>query len=215
MVVPRPVSRLLIVEIHSLPDFVVVGGIFLAVIRIVLRISWKRRSGNKRQDFAGGHGPSRLRDHTARENTARRWIRAAATREAIRLPLRHGVTQTLRKHLCPVRAVDRTGQECRVKIAEALVCRRYRDKASFRTLHLPRALIIREPENFVFPERPARRIAKLIAPQFGLACRKVILGIQLVVTQELKNVSVKSVGARLSDGIDDRTAEFSVFGVKT
>ena len=53
-----------------------------------------------------------------------------------------------------------------------------------------------------------------VAPQFGLALRKVILGIQLVVAQELEDVPVKAVGAGLGDGIDHRTAEFSVFGIE-
>ena len=82
-------------------------------------------------------------------------------------------------------------------------------------MHLPRALIIREPEKLIFPERTAGRIAKLISPQFGLALSKVILGIQLIVAQEFENVPVKAVGTRLGDGIDDRTAEFSVFRIKT
>src|SRR5580692_5528313 len=36
----------------------------------------------------------------------------------------------------------------------------------------------------------------------------------MVVAEELEGITVKSVGARLSNGIDDRAAEFPIFGVE-
>ena len=68
LVVPRPVSGLLIVEIHPLPEFVVVGYVSLAVIRIVVRRTGKRWQRNIWQDMASRRCPGDLRDHPARKH---------------------------------------------------------------------------------------------------------------------------------------------------
>ena len=51
-------------------------------------------------------------------------------------------------------------------------------------------------------------------PREPCRIREVAVGIQRAIAQEPKSVAVKTVGARLGDGVHDRAAEFSVFGVE-
>ncbi len=145
-----------------------------------------------------------------------------AAANPIRLPILHRVPQPLRKYLGPaaggtnsgITAVHFAGQGSWPKVALTLGGGRHVNDACFGALHLSCSLIIREPEQFVPPERPSDGIAELIASQFGLGGREEIGGIQLVVAQELEYISMDSVGARLGDGVQHRSAEFSVFGVE-
>src|SRR5258705_11404865 len=74
MVIPRPVSCLLVVEIHPLSDFIVSCIIFLTVIAVVYATcaaAWSGR-GNEGQDRCGWRRPCRLRNHATRKHTLRR-----------------------------------------------------------------------------------------------------------------------------------------------
>src|ERR1700730_3826386 len=88
------------------------------------------------------------------------------------------------------------------------------NKSRFRALHLPVAWVIGKPEYVVFPDRPAHRIAKLISAQFGLGRHKVVASIEDVVTPELEDITVKTVGAGLSDSVHDCAAELAIFGIE-
>ena len=167
---------------------------------------------------------SRLRNHPARQN-ARGGTGAA--HEAIWLVLIYRVTQFLRELLCPIRADDAvrcsgvagaTGavgsQGSRIESAAAFGSRRNRNETGFRPLHLPRALIVREPEQLVLDDRAAGRVTELIAAEFRLGRREVVFCVELIVAQEFERIAVETVGAGLRDGVDDRAAELAVFGVE-
>ncbi len=66
----------------------------------------------------------------------------------------------------------------------------------------------------VLPYRPTRRVTELIATQFGLAGREVVLSIQLIVAEKLEHVAVNAVGARFGNRVNDGAAEFPVLGIK-
>jgi len=104
-----------------------------------------------------------------------------------------------------------------IEVALTLV-HRWQRRGGFRAFRLPGALIVSEPEEAVFQDRPTPYSAKLFAVQFGprepCRIREVAVGIQRAIAQEPKSVAVKTVGARLGDGVHDRAAEFSIFGVE-
>ena len=79
---------------------------------------------------------------------------------------------------------------------------------------LASTLIVGEPEDLVFPERPAHCIAELIAPKFRFGGIKESPGVEFVVAQKLEDGAVDSIGTRLGNRIHDRAAEFSVLRVK-
>ncbi len=97
-----------------------------------------------------------------------------------------------------------------------LVSARHGNVADFRGPHLSGSLIIREPEQLVFPEWTSCCKAELVLPKFRLrlAGEEVVLGIHLLIAQEVENIAVETVRARLGDGVHHRAAEFSVFRVK-
>src|SRR5437879_13901694 len=71
----------------------------------------------------------------------------------------------------------------------------------------------------VFPYRPTYRVTELIAPQLGLPNGKLIceetVRIELIVTQELENVTMNAVGAGFGNRIHPSAAEFPIFRFKT
>src|SRR5206468_7661172 len=84
--------------------------------------------------------------------------------------------------------------------------------------------VVSKPEKPVLPKWPADGIPKLIASQFrarrfsigsgrGLVVKELV-GVELVIAQELEDIAVNAVGSRLGDGIHHSATEFAVFGVE-
>src|SRR5215469_7372967 len=205
MVVPRPVSGFLVIEVDALPEFIIVCNVPLAVIRVILRISRQRRLRNVREVSRNWLCKGRRWNHATREHAL---SRRGTTNKAVRLSLRNRLAvQPRREYLGPIAAVDRRGyrvsirvcgHECPgVNVAAKLIRCWHRYKSRFCSRHLPRPLIIREKEQVAFPNRSAERIAKLIPPQFRLARCKIVFGVECIVAQKLEDVTVKTVGAGL------------------
>src|SRR5262249_49250041 len=102
MVIPRPVSRLLVNKIHSFADFIVSRTIFLPVLTIINATCTTARSGrrNERQDIHGWRIPGRHGNHATGKNTGVRAGVAGAAYKAVRLideSCTHGVTHSLVK----------------------------------------------------------------------------------------------------------------------
>ena len=97
--------------------------------------------------------------------------------------------------------------------ARCAVCR-HRHQTGARARHLPRPLIIGEPENSVLPERSAYRIAKLVLPQLGLSRIEKVARIKMIVAQELEGGSMHAVRTRFRDRIHHAAAEPPVLGVE-
>src|SRR6266478_2366012 len=79
----------------------------------------------------------------------------------------------------------------------------------------------RKKERLIFLYRPAECPSELVLIEFRLVahnplyCRETVrIGVQNRVPEELVHVSVKTVGARLGDHVDDRTGIAAVFGVE-
>src|SRR4029077_12114898 len=108
-------------------------------------------------------------------------------------------------------AIDK---RARIEGTAPLGGRRQLQKTRPGALDLAGALVIREPEKLVLPERPSDRVTKLVAPEFRLGLIEEVACIEFVVAQELEGVAVNAIGAGLGYRVHHRAAEFSVFGVK-
>ncbi len=83
-----------------------------------------------------------------------------------------------------------------------------------RSLDLPRALIISKPKQFIFPERAADSVAKLIAAQFRFCRIEKIARIEFVVAEKFEDIAMKAVCAGFRDRVHDAAAELAVFGIE-
>src|SRR5205809_7957222 len=92
--------------------------------------------------------------------------------------------------------------------------RRQRKRARSCFPDLASALIVREPEKLVFPERASHGVAELVTPQFRLSRVEETSRVEFVVAQEFERRSVKAVGAGLSNRVHHRAAEFSILRIK-
>src|SRR3984885_9329406 len=78
-------------------------------------------------------------------------------------------------------------------------------------------LIIHKEEQLVFPDRAAKRAAKHVPTQsrpgqeipWPVELVLPLVGIEFVVTEELPDVSMETVGARLDRGVDDTALEIA------
>ena len=80
------------------------------------------------------------------------------------------------------------------------------------------ALVVKEEEHLILPDRSADGATEVVAPQGylgnSLVVTKPVICVHLVVTQKLEQAAVKAVGARACDHIDDGGAAEPVFGAE-
>ena len=89
--------------------------------------------------------------------------------------------------------VDCPGQDVGAEITLTLSVCWQEQSTGLSALHLPCALIVREPKYFIFPEWPADSVTELIAPQFGFLGNEEVRSVQLVIAHKLEYVAMKSV----------------------
>src|SRR3984957_11913040 len=176
VIIEGPVACLTTVEVDAFSNFIVSNRIPLAIVRVcaIAVISSRDVGENSNRGFR----PCIFGNEAAWKDAFRR--RATACK-AVLLTVCDGIPQAICKHRRPVEAgrrgrrgttaggtgtaIDRTGQGCRIKLAAKFGCTRRGNAADFRALHLPGPLIIREPEQLVFPEWASRGKTELMPVQ--------------------------------------------------
>ena len=81
-------------------------------------------------------------------------------------------------------------------------------------MNLPRALIIREKENFISHNGPAGRGSELILNECAASGREIIAGVEVGVAQKVEHIPMKSIGSGFRDDVDLASGIFTKLRVE-